>query len=294
MPPVLIVVLVVVALIVVAYMTGLRPEPARGRRPVPGILRRRSKWRKVLPLIPLVLAVGCLILAFFGSRFIVQETFPTIVLVMDVSDSMKAIDVAPNRLAAAEAAAIAFLDELPDDFRVGLATFAGEAQLVVPPTRAHDDVVDALGVLTTSRGTVIGDGLSVALDAIEEIQRGDDGSSAAAVLLSDGRDSGSVVAPQTAATRASSMEVPVFTVVIGQVAVGGGPGANLEALQAIAETSGGETFTAETADELTSRYETLGSRLSVDLEVEPSTTPLVIAAIALTVVAGLMLVLAPR
>jgi Ca-activated chloride channel family protein len=88
--------------------------------------------------------------------------------------------------------------------------------------------------------------------------------------------------------------VPVFTVVVGQTAEGEGPSANLAALEAISETSGGETFTAETADELTTIYENLGSELSVELDVEPSTTPFVVAAIILTVVAGLMLVLAPR
>jgi Ca-activated chloride channel family protein len=294
MSPVLIVVLVVIALIAVAYVAGLRPEPVRGRRPAPDILRRRSKWRKVLPVVPLLGAVGCLVLAFTGFRLDVQETSPTIVLAMDVSDSMKATDVSPNRLAAAEAAAIAFLDELPSGFRVGLATFAGEAQLVVPPTEAHEEVVDALSTLSTSRGTVIGDGLTVALDAIEEIRRDAEDTRAAALLLSDGRDTGSLVAPDQAAVRAGSLEVPVFTVVVGEVAVGGGPGANLESLEAIADTSGGETFTAETAGELTTIYGNLGSELSVKLDVERSTTPLVIAAIALTVVAGLMLVLAPR
>jgi Ca-activated chloride channel family protein len=233
-------------------------------------------------------------LAFTGFRFDVEETSPVIVLVMDVSDSMGAADVAPNRLAAAEAAAIAFLDELPPEFRVGLATFAGEARLLVVPTPVHADVVDALGSLTTSRGTVIGDGLTLALDAIEEIRQANEATPAAALLLSDGRDTGSDVAPAEAATRAGSLDVPVFTVVIGQVAEGEGPGANLGALEAIADTSGGETFTAETADELTTIYENLGSELSVELDVEASSTPLVIAAIALTVVAGLMLILSPR
>ena len=156
----LVIVLVVVVLIVVTYLLGLKPDPVRGRRPTPGILRRRSKWRKVLPLIPLLAAVGCLVLAFTGFRFNLTETSPTILLVMDVSESMNATDVAPNRLAAAEAAANAFLEELPPDFRVGLATFAGDAQVVVSPTQEHQEVVQALGRLTTSRGTVIGDGLT--------------------------------------------------------------------------------------------------------------------------------------
>lgn len=294
MSPVLIVVLVVVGLITVTYLFGLSPDQARGRRPVPGILRRRSKWRRILPVLPLLAAVACLVLAFTGFRFNVEETSPTIVLVMDVSNSMDAIDVAPNRLAAAEAAANAFLAELPADFRVGLATFAGDARLAVAPTEERQEVVNALGALTTSRGTVIGDGLSVALDAIEQVRRDAQETPAAALLLSDGRDTGSLVPPEQAAERAHSLAVPVFTVVVGQVGEAGGPGANLAALEEIASTSGGRTFTAESAQELTTIYQNLGSELTVNLDVEPSSKPLVIAAIALTVLAGFMLVLMPR
>ena len=294
MSPVLIIAFVVVALIAVAYIAGLRPAPTRGRRPTPAILRRRSKWRKVLPILPLLAAVGCLVYAFSGFRFDVQETSPVIVLVLDVSDSMEATDVAPDRLTAAESAASAFLEELPPKFRVGLATFAGDAQLVVSPTRVREDVVNALASLTTSKGTVIGDGLTVALDAIEELRSVAPDLPAAALLLSDGRDTGSLVAPGEAAARAASIDVPVFTVVVGRVTEGEGPGADLGALESIANTSGGDTFTAETSDELTSIYTNLGSALSVELELEPSTTPFVIAAIALTVLAGLMLVFMPR
>ena len=283
-----------VVIVVVTYLFGLSPEPVRGRRPVPGILRRRSKWRKVLPILPLLAAVGCLVLAFTGFRFNVSETSPTIVLVMDVSDSMDASDVAPNRLAAAEAAANAFLDKLPPDFRVGLATFAGDARLAVAPTQERQEVVNALGALTTSRGTVIGDGLQRGARR----DRGDDrpprtrpqppccsrmvaipGARCLPTRLPNGRD---------------WLRVPVYTVVVGQVATNGGPGANLEALQAIASTSGGKTFTAETSHELTTIYQNLGSELTVNLDVEPSTKPLVIAAIALTLLAGFMLVLLPR
>jgi Ca-activated chloride channel family protein len=289
--PVLIVVLVLVGLVVVVYLFGLSPEPVRGRRD-PGILRRRSKWRRWLPVIPLLGSVGCLALAFSGFRFSFQETSPTTVLVMDVSDSMNATDVAPDRLTAARAAATAFLDELPPDFLVGLATFAGEADLPVPPTRERDALVAALAALSTSNGTRIGDGLTVALDAIEEDRSGTE-APAAVVLLSDGRDTGSVIPPLVAAERARDMSVPVLTVAFGgQVTEEGG--ADLETLQRIAATSGGETFTAETADELTRRFTTIGSQLLVDLDVQPSATPLVIAAIALVVVAGFMLVLTPR
>jgi Ca-activated chloride channel family protein len=294
MPPVLLVALIVVALVAVAYVAGLRPAPVRGRRPPPVMLRRRSKWRKVLPIVPLLLAVGCLYVFFNGFGVNVEETSPVIVLVMDVSDSMDATDVAPNRLEASEDAANAFLDELPPKFQVGLVTFAGEAQIVVDPTQVREDVVEALARFTTSKGTVIGDGLTVALDAIEDVRDDAPSTPAAALLLSDGRDTGSSVSPDDAAARAASIEVPVSTVVIGQESVGGGPGANSDALEAIAEISGGETFTAATSDELTTIYENLGSALSVELAVERSTTPWVIAAIALTILAGLMLVYSPR
>jgi Ca-activated chloride channel family protein len=292
MSPVLIVLLVVIGLIAIAYVFGLGPD-TKGRRPTPGILKRRSKWRRVIPFIPLLAAVGCLGLAFWGSRFNVEETAPTILLVMDVSNSMEATDVAPNRLAAAEAAAIAFLDELPPEFRVGLATFAGEADLAVEPTRDRERVVEALGNLTTERGTVIGDGLTEALDAIEQVRSESEETPAAALLLSDGRDTGSRVPPEDAAARARDLAVPVFTVVVGQIS-DGDQGADLEAMESIAETSGGDTFTAETSDELTRVYADLGSELSVDLELRSSATPFVIAAIALTILSGLLFVFLPR
>jgi Ca-activated chloride channel family protein len=293
MSPVLIVLLVVVGLIAIAYVFGLGPDPT-GRRPTPGILKRRSRWRRIVPFIPLVAAVGCLAVAFWGTRFDVEETAPTILLAMDVSDSMEQTDVAPNRLAAAAAAAIAFLDELPPEFRVGLATFAGQAELAVEPTQDRERVIEALGNLTTERGTVIGDGLTEALDAIEQVWSEGEETPAAALLLSDGRDTGSRVPPNDAAARARDLSVPVFTVVVGQVSGEDGQGADLEAMESIAETSGGDTFTAETSDELTRVYEDLGSELSVDLELRSSATPFVIAAIALTILSGLLFVLLPR
>jgi Ca-activated chloride channel family protein len=292
MPPLLIVLLIVIGLVAITYVVGLGQDTQGRRRP--GIIKRRSRWRRVLPFIALIGAVGCLAFAFWGTRLNVEETAPAVLLVMDVSDSMEETDVAPNRLAAAEAAANAFLDELPPEFRVGLATFAGQAELVVEPTQDRDRVVDALADLTTERGTVIGDGLSVALDSIEEVRAEGKDTPAAALLLSDGRDTGSAVPPEDAAARARELAVPVHTVVVGQIAQGGGPGANLEALEAIAETSGGDTFTAETSDELTRVYEDLGSELSVDLELRSSATPLVIAAVALTVVAGLLFIFLPK
>jgi Ca-activated chloride channel family protein len=288
--PLLIVVLVIVGLVVVAYLFGRGPEPTRGRQQ-PAMLRRRSRWRRWLPVLPLLAAVGCLVLAFMGFDFRLRETSPTIVLAIDVSDSMEATDVAPNRLVAAENAASTFLDQLPEDFRVGLVTFAGDARALVQPTDDRASVEKALASFTTSRGTVIGDGLALALREIREEQAGAD-TPAAVLLLSDGRDTGSDVAPVRAAVWARSMEIPVFTVVLG-VEEGKG-GANIGTLRDIADTSGGDVFEVATSSELTRVYSDLGSQLSVDLDVQSFSTPLVIAAIALAVLAGFMLILAPR
>ncbi|HET9248381.1 MAG TPA: VWA domain-containing protein, partial [Actinomycetota bacterium] len=164
----------------------------------------------------------------------------------------------------------------------------------VEPTQDREQVIEALGNVTTERGTVIGDGLTEALDAIEQARSEGRETPAAVLLLSDGRDTGSRVPPDEAAARASDLAVPVFTVVVGQVTGDGGPGVDLAAMESIAETSGGDTFTAETSDELTRVYEDLGSELSVDLELRSSATPLVIAAIALTILSGLLFVFLPR
>jgi Ca-activated chloride channel homolog len=288
--PLLIVVLVIVGLVVVAYLFGRRPEPTRGRKQ-PAMLRRRSKWRRWLPVLPLLAAVGCLVLAFMGFDLRLRQTSPTIVLAIDVSDSMTATDVAPNRLVAAENAASTFLDQVPEDFRVGLVTFAEEARTLVQPTTDRTDVEDALASFTTTKGTHIGDGLALALQEIRQEQAGAE-TPAAVLLLSDGRDTGSAVTPARAAARARSVGIPVFTVVLGQE--GGEGGADVETLRQIADSSGGEAFVAGTSTELTRVYSNLGSQLSVDLDVQSFSTPLVIAAIALVVLAGFMLVLTPR
>lgn len=290
MSPLLIVGLVVVAVIVLVFLFGLTPDPSRRR--APRILKRRSRYLRFLPFLPLLGAVGCLVLAFTGFRFSVQETSPVAILVMDVSRSMDATDVAPSRLAAAQTAARSFLGELPPDFQVGLVTFAGEEELAVAPTTDHEEVARAVVGVETAGGTSLWDGLEESLDAIEQ-QRAGGTAPAAVLVLSDGRDTTSSGAdPSGVADRAASLSVPIYGVLLGQVA--GESGADLEALQDVSAPTGGEIFTAETADELDERFRSIGSRFSVDLAADPSTTPLVVAAIALVVIAGIMLVWVQR
>ncbi len=251
-----------------------------------GRFSRRPAWFRFLPIALLGGAIVCLVLAAMQFTVAREETEGTVLLTMDTSQSMAQTDVAPSRLAAAEAAAQAFLDELPEGFRVGLVTFAGTPTTNVRPGVDRDAVASAFPGEATGRGTVIGDGLAAALDAIEADRASTGDRPAAVLLLSDGNDTGSLTSPSAAADRASALEIPVFTVVLGTAETG----ANTGLLSSIAETTGGESFSAATSGELTGIYELLGSELSTRLAIE-GTGPLFVGLGALLAVAAGVLVL---
>ncbi len=240
---------VYVLTIVVDALRSLRRRKLRGKR-------RGAQWRRRLPIALIAGAIVSLLFAFGQVRLDKQVTSGTVVLAIDVSHSMGATDVEPNRLAAAEAAASSFLDRVPVGFRVGLATFSATSAVPVAPTSDRTQVSDALGSLAvdTGTGTVIGDGLSAALDAIQADRGGGD-RPAAVVLLSDGMDSGSSIPPEDAAARARQMDVAVYTVAIGQPAseasaVAGGSAsaaAPSDVLAGIAEATGAKAYTTQTA-----------------------------------------------
>ena len=252
-------------------------------------------------------AIVSLLFAFGQVRLDRRVTSGTVVLAIDVSHSMGATDVLPDRLAAAKVAAAAFLDRLPVDFRVGLATFSATSDVPIAPTSDRSRVAAALESLAvdTGTGTVIGDGLSAALDAIQA-DRGEDGDRpAAVVLLSDGMDSGSTIAPLQAASEARELNVSVFTVAIGEAisdASGAPPSAGGSATSAvasdvlaqIAEETGANAYTTQTAGQLTQVYDTLGSRLSTELAIDESAGPFVIAAIVMTLIAAAVLLIGNR
>jgi Ca-activated chloride channel family protein len=93
----------------------------------------------------------------------------TVMLAMDVSRSMCATDIAPNRLLAAEAAALSFIERQGPNTQIGLVAFAGFAELIQPPTSDQEILQDAVESLLTGRRTAIGSGILEALDAIAEI-----------------------------------------------------------------------------------------------------------------------------
>ena len=124
-----------------------------------------ARWRRHLPPALLLAALAAAIFAVARpSAVITLPSQPrTIIMAIDVSLSMRATDVQPNRLAAAQAAAKAFVQELPSDLRVGIVSFAGTALLVQKPTNNKDELAEALDRLQLDRHTAIGSGIIMSL-----------------------------------------------------------------------------------------------------------------------------------
>jgi Ca-activated chloride channel family protein len=135
------------------------------------VLPRRSRLRRHLPMALLLACMG--VLAVASARPQVVSAVPigrtTIILALDVSRSMCATDVDPNRITVAQQAARDFVESQPRGTRMGLVVFSGFAQLAVPPTTDHKALVAAIDSLTMARGTAIGAAMLKSLDAIAEV-----------------------------------------------------------------------------------------------------------------------------
>jgi Ca-activated chloride channel family protein len=135
------------------------------------VLPRRSRWRRHLPVAMLLSSLGVLSIA--AARPQLTQDVPigrtSIILALDVSRSMCATDVDPNRITVAQQAARDFVENQPAGTRMGLVVFSGFAQLAVPPTTDHKALVAAIDGLTTARGTAIGSAMLKSLDAIAEV-----------------------------------------------------------------------------------------------------------------------------
>jgi Ca-activated chloride channel homolog len=235
-----------------AQRAGVFGNPAL----LPNVVTARPGWRRVLPIVLYLLAATVLLLALARPEATAQvpRDQATIMLVMDTSRSMLNPDVSPTRIEAARAAADAFLEEIPDRFQVGLVAFAGAPSVEALPTTDKEAVRTALRNAPIRGGTAVGDALLRALQASRPRNAVNDERPPTAVLLLTDGDSRSGVSPLVAADQARQEEVPVFTVAIA-------PEPPLE-LQEMAEMTGGQAFTAPTAEQLTAVYRDLGSRLT--------------------------------
>ena len=265
-----------------------------------------QSWKRHIPPALFLLAMAAMLVAAGRPQAVV--TLPsnqqTIILAMDVSGSMRATDVQPNRLVAAQNAAKSFIADLPRHVKVGIVAFAGSAQVAQLPTVNREDLVTAIDRFQLQRATATGNAIVISLATLfpdqgielaamqgggRDRQRGFaiDGerkekkdftpvapgsySSAAIIMLTDGqRTTG--VDPLEAAKMASERGVRVYTVGIGTVdgETIGFEGWSMrvrldeETLKSIAQKTEAEYFYAGTAQDLKKVYETLSSKLTVE------------------------------
>jgi Ca-activated chloride channel homolog len=250
----------------------------------------RTRWARLIPT--LLLLLGFATLGVGAAR--PQASVPvatnstTIMLAMDVSGSMCATDVQPNRLTVAQEAAVTFIRSQDGGTKIGLVAFAGVAGLQVPPTTDQDALVEAIDNFSTARGTAIGSAILTAIDGIAAINptvapTGVDAEAAqrsgyapdVIVVLTDGANTQGIE-PAEAAESAAVRGVRVFTIGFGTTTPGarmactgrqaggwaGGGGwsgrgggrsplvIDEESLQAVAETTGGQYYRAESAVQL--------------------------------------------
>ncbi|MCF0096081.1 VWA domain-containing protein [Micromonospora sp. NPDC049004] len=234
-------------------------------------------WRRHVPATAFLLCL--LVLATALARPAVDTKEPleraTVMLAIDVSLSMQADDVAPNRLEAAQEAAKQFVGELPESYNLGLVSFAKAANVLVPPGKDRDAVTAAIDGLVLAEATATGEAVFTCLEAIRSVPA--DGAAgippARIVLLSDGfRTSGRSV--EEAAAAAQAANVPVSTIAFGtdtgQVDIGGQlqrvPVDRL-ALAELAETTEGYFYEAASVSELKQVYQDMGS--SIGFRTEP-------------------------
>jgi Ca-activated chloride channel family protein len=285
--PIALVALLLVPLLVALYIVRERRRTAfaagfANPALLPNVVARSPGIRRHLPIVLLLLGFTAIVLGVARPHATVnvKREEATVVLALDVSRSMKAKDVEPTRLDAARNAAKAFLDNVPDKFRVGVVSFATRATVGLPPTADRELVRSALDALAPGEGTAIGDAV-VLSTRVGQGQRQSDASNTpprSVLLISDGARDGGRTAPQAAAEEAKRLKVPVYTVLVGtpegvvEETVTGGfkqiirVPPSPETLQQIAQISGGEFFTATDADGLKRVYDELGSRLGTRKE----------------------------
>jgi Ca-activated chloride channel family protein len=253
-------------------------------------------WRRHVPPAILLAALGAML--FATARPTAVITLPThhetVILALDVSGSMRANDVEPSRIEAAQAAARAFIAQQPRSTRIGVVAFAGSAALVQPPTSNRHDLRAAIDQLQLQHATAVGSGILVSLKAIfpqEEFELPPPGqrrpakqslptakamppgsyAEAAIILLTDGQTTAGPD-PVDAARLAAERGVRVFTVGVGtdngQILNGEGWSMRVrldeEPLKAIADLTRAEYFYAGSAPDLRKVYETLRAKLVLE------------------------------
>ncbi len=288
--PVFLLALALVPLAAIAYGVAQRRRRAAvdafaGPAVRASALPRTPGWRRHAPIAVYGLALTALAVALARpeTTVAVPTEQATVVLAIDRSGSMRATDVAPSRLAAVKKAAARFLDRVPRRVKVGAVTFNGRPAVLEAPTADRAPVRAAIEGIEAKGGTASGDGLAAALDLIR--RGGADRPPAAVVLISDGKSTRG----QDPVAVARKAGVPIFTVALGTPdgTVVDAKGVTHQAtpdpetMRAVAEASGGQSFTVQDADRLSAVYERLGSQVATEREPREITAAFAGGALAL-------------
>ena len=319
--PALLAVLVLVPLVGVGYwLLQRRPSRYAVRYPnlevLAAVAGRRRTWKRHVPAALLLLSLGALGAAFARPTVTVDapDERASVVLVVDVSGSMRAQDVQPTRLAAAKQAMVSFLKNAPPSLRVGIVAFSNEPQVVVSPTLDRQQLTDGIDLLEPAFGTALGDAIARSVELARtttatgeqartaQVKDAEGKALASILLLSDGFQTRGLLSPGQGAERARTAGIPVFTIALGteggtivdrEQVIPVPP--DRETLAAIAEYTGGESFDAETAGALKDVYQGLGSRVGRREKPREVTSAFVAAGALLLVGAvGAAMVVAPR
>jgi Ca-activated chloride channel family protein len=253
-------------------------------------------WRRHLPAAVAVAAMAVLALALAKPHRTIEvpSERASIMLVTDHSRSMLATDVEPNRLTAAKKAARAFLGQIPERLPVGVVAYSNVPDAVQAPSRDHSEARAIIDGQEADGATATGDALLVARDALVKGRKGRR-APAAIVLVSDGQTTVGLDPVEVART-ARRLKIPIFTISLGTDAATV-PSPQLGAprlpavpdpvtLRRIAEVSGGQPFSADDDNELSSIYKKLGSQLGTRKERREITSAFAVAGLVLLLGAG--------
>jgi Ca-activated chloride channel family protein len=273
--------------------------PGRRNRRLAELLPTESKWKRHFSVLASLLSLTFLIMAFARPvAFIdVPRERATVVLTIDVSRSMAAQDVAPDRLTAAKEAAMEFVDMLPQGFNLAVVSFAASTAIVLPPSTDRGAAKRVIAGLELLPSTAIGDAIYTSLDALKlappDPDHPDDPAPGAIVLLSDGATN--VGKDSATAARASKEKgVPIYTIAYGTAngyVIENGQRAQVPVdhyeLSRIAQLSGGKKFSAESKQDLSEVYETIARQIGYVQEASEVTERFAGVALLFAVFAGI-------
>lgn len=283
--------LIGVALLTAGYVVAQRVRRKRVLRftnleLLEKVAPKRERWSRHVPAAFLLAALALLTVALAGptSEQRVPRNRATVMLVVDVSLSMKATDVKPSRLEAAQVAAKSFAEGLTPGINLGLISFAGSATVLVAPTTDRAAVTQSIDGLKLAQSTATGDALVAAMASIDSFGKVVGGAEgpppARIVLMTDGKETVGTRKAFDAAEDAKKAGIPISTISFGTedgvVDIEGRQQSvpvDDDSMKEIAKLSGGEFFKAASAEELRRVYDTLGEQIGYEKKQADASKP---------------------